>query len=93
GFFACSSISALKILSIIKAKRHTFKTIDSSVSINEAAFNVGIALASFIGGIVLSYLGIEFNALFCALFVLPALILSLFLAKDKFSFDQIKRKK
>ncbi|MBK1991215.1 MFS transporter [Campylobacter sp. 2018MI35] len=93
GFFAFSSISALKILSIIKAKRHTFKTIDSSVSVNEAAFNVGIALASFIGGLVLSYLGIEFNALFCALFVLPALILSLFFAKDKFSFNQIKRKK
>ncbi|NES53614.1 MFS transporter, partial [Escherichia coli] len=45
GFFALSTIPALKMLSITKAKRHTYKVIDSTVSVNEAAFNVGIALA------------------------------------------------
>lgn len=45
------------MLSITKAKCHTYKVIDSTVSVNEAAFNVGIALASFLGGVVLSRIG------------------------------------
>ena len=92
GFFAFSTIPALKMLSITKAKRHTYKVIDSTVSVNEAAFNVGIALASFLGGIVLAGLGIEFNALFSALFVSPALIFALLFAKDKLNYKKFQRK-
>lgn len=92
GFFAFSTIPALKMLSITKAKRHTYKVIDSTVSVNEAAFNVGIALASFLGGIVLARLGIEFNALFSALFVSPALIFALLFAKDKLNYKKFQRK-
>ncbi|TKX32794.1 MFS transporter [Campylobacter aviculae] len=91
GFFSFSTIPALKMLSIAKAKRYTQKMIDSTISVNEAAFNVGIALASFIGGLVLTNIGIEFNAIFSSLFVLPALIFSLIFAKDKISFKHLKR--
>ncbi|TKX31792.1 MFS transporter [Campylobacter estrildidarum] len=91
GFFSFSTIPALKMLSITKAKRHTYKIIDSTISVNEAAFNVGIALASFIGGFVLANIGIEFNALFSSLFVLPALIFSLMFAKDKINFEHFKK--
>ncbi|HEC1766296.1 TPA: MFS transporter [Campylobacter lari] len=90
GFFSFSTISAFKVLSIAKAKRYTYKAQESTVSVNEASFNIGIALASFIGGLVLTYFGIEFNALFSAIFVLPALLFAFLFAKDKFS--SIKRK-
>lgn len=90
GFFAFSSISALKMLGISKAKRHSYKVADSAVSINEASFNVGIALASFIGGLVLAYWGVEFNALFSALFILPALFFSLLFAKDRLKVQRNK---
>lgn len=90
GFFAFSTIPALKMLSIAKAKRHTYKVIDSTVSVNEAAF--GIALASFLGEIVLARLGIEFNALFSALFVSPALIFALLFTKDKLNYKKFQRK-
>ena len=93
GFFAFSTIPALKMLSISKAKRHTYNFVDSTVSVNEAAFNVGIALASFLGGLVLANLGIEFNAIFSALFVLPGLIFALLFAKDKINFTKIGKNK
>ncbi|MFQ6341617.1 MFS transporter [Campylobacter sp. VTCC 70190] len=93
GFFGFSAISALKILSLAKAKRHSFSFIDSTISVNEAAFNVGIALASFFGGLVLSSFGVEFNAIFAALFLSPALILTLLFAKDKINYQKLNRKK
>ncbi|MCX2682490.1 MFS transporter [Campylobacter sp. MIT 21-1685] len=90
GFFAFSSIPALKALGFIKAKRYSYKVIDSTVSVNEASFNVGIALASFIGGLVLAFFGIELNALFSAFFILPALLFSVLFAKDKFRIQKYK---
>lgn len=93
GFFSFSTIPALKMLSISKAKRHTINFVDSTVSVNEAAFNVGIALASFLGGLVLANLGVEFNAVFSALFVLPGLIFALLFAKDKVNFNTLGQKK
>lgn len=93
GAVAFSSIPALKMLSISKAKRHTNKFIDSTVSVNEAAFNVGIALASWLGGFVLVHFGVEFNAVFAALFILPALLFSILFARDKFDYTKLKRKK
>ncbi|PAF52390.1 MFS transporter [Helicobacter sp. 13S00477-4] len=77
GFFAFGGISPLKTLAIISAQKYTPNFTDSSISINEAAFNVGIALASFIGGLVFAHLGIIFNPIFAAIFALPALIIVL----------------
>ncbi|TQR33695.1 MFS transporter [Campylobacter sp. MIT 99-7217] len=93
GFFAFSTIPSLKMLSIAKAKRHSHKFIDSTVSVNEAAFNVGIALASWLGGLVLMNFGVQFNALFSALFVLPALIFAFIFAKDKLNYTKFSSSK
>ncbi|PAF43345.1 MFS transporter [Helicobacter sp. 11S03491-1] len=77
GFFAFGGISPLKTLTMISAQKYTPNFTDSSISINEGAFNVGIALASFVGGIVFARLGIVFNPIFAAIFVLPALLITL----------------
>lgn len=92
GFLAFSTIPALKMIALHKAKRHTNSYVDSTVSVNEAAFNVGIALASWLGGLVLVGLGIEFNAVFAALFVLPALLFSMLFAKDKVDYKKLKKR-
>lgn len=93
GALSFSTIPALKMMGLTKAKRHANSFIDSAVSVNEAAFNVGIALASWLGGFVLAHLGVEFNAVFAALFILPALLFSVLFAKDKVDFHKLKRKK
>lgn len=93
GFLAFSTIPALKMIALHKAKRHSNPFVDSTVSVNEAAFNVGIALASWLGGVVLVKLGVEFNAVFAALFILPALLFSVLFAKDKMDYKKLEKKK
>lgn len=79
GFLAFASIPALKINAMNMARKHTPDCMESSISVNESAFNVGIALANQIGGLVVitPFLGVAFNPFFAALFVLPAFLLVL----------------
>ena len=79
GFLSFASIPALKVNAMNMARKYTPDSMDSSVSVNEAAFNVGIALANQIGGLVVvaPFLGVSFNPLFASLFALPAFILVL----------------
>ncbi|WP_253248290.1 MFS transporter [Helicobacter sp. 12S02634-8] len=77
GFFSFGGISPLKSLAMMSAAKYTPDFMDSSISINEGAFNVGIALASFIGGVVFAHLGIVFNPIFASLFALPAFVIVL----------------
>lgn len=76
GFVAFASIPALKMNAMNVAKKYTPNFMDSSMSVNEAAFNVGIAVANQIGGLVViaPLLGITYNPLFAALFAIPGLI-------------------
>ena len=79
GFLAFASIPALKVNAMNAARKYTPDSMDSSVSVNEGAFNVGIALANQVGGIVVvaPLLGVGFNPLFAAGFALLALLLVL----------------
>lgn len=65
GFWAFSCVSPLKKLAMEYATHYTPQTIESSISINEASFNIGIACASLIGGVVLTQFGVDFVPL-CA---------------------------
>ncbi|MCE3037317.1 MFS transporter [Helicobacter sp. faydin-H20] len=73
GFFAFAGISPLKSFAMIAAQKYAQDFKDSAVSVNEASFNVGIALASFFGGLIVEIFGVGYNPFFAALFVLPAL--------------------
>ena len=77
GFVAFAGIAPLKSLSMMSARKYAADFNEAAVSVNEAAFNVGIALASFIGGIVVTFLGVGANPFFAALFALPIFILVL----------------
>lgn len=75
AFFGFASIAPLKTLSTFLARSYTPKTQSDTIAINEGAFNVGIALASLIGGLVEHNIGINFNGLFAALFSLCAVVI------------------
>lgn len=72
AFFGFASIAPLKMLSSHLARIYTPKTQNDTIALNEGAFNVGIALASLIGGVVEYTIGINFNGIFSALFSVVA---------------------
>lgn len=84
AFFGFSMISPLKMLSTHLARTYTPATQNDTIAINEGSFNVGIALASFIGGMVEARIGINFNGLFGALFSLSAFCILVFFIRKAY---------
>lgn len=82
GIAGFASIAPLKSLAMLSAKKYASDFSDSAISVNEGAFNVGIMCASALGGAVFAYFGIEFNALFGALFVLPGFLIVCFIPRS-----------
>ena len=78
AFFGFASIAPLKMLSTFLANKYTPDTQNNTIALNEASFNLGIALAAFIGGLVEHYIHVNFNGLFGALFSLLACVILLF---------------
>lgn len=70
AFFGFASIAPLKMLSTYLASKYTPDTQNDTIALNEASFNLGIAIAAFVGGLVEQYIHIDFNGLFGALFSL-----------------------
>ena len=82
AFFGFASIAPLKILSTHLANKYTPDTQNNTIALNEASFNLGIALAAFIGGLVQEYIHIDFNGLFGALFsLISCMILLIYIRK------------
>lgn len=75
GLVGFAGIAPLKMFAMLNAKKYAKVFEDSAISVNEASFNVGIAMASFLGGIVLKYFGVIFTPICAACIVIPALII------------------
>lgn len=82
GMVSFASIAPLKSLAILSSHKYAKGFEDSAISVNEGSFNVGIACASALGGAIFAHLGIEFNAIFAALFAVPALVIVLFIPRS-----------
>lgn len=82
GMVSFASIAPLKSLAILSSHKYVKGFEESAISVNEGSFNVGIACASALGGAIFAHLGIEFNALFAALFALPALMIVLLMPRS-----------
>lgn len=82
GMVSFASIAPLKSLAILSSHKYAKGFEESAISVNEGSFNVGIACASALGGAIFAHLGIEFNALFAALFALPALMIVLLMPRS-----------
>ncbi|WP_429091704.1 MFS transporter [Aeromonas veronii] len=72
GAFAFGNVPGLQVLVVKQAELHTPKTVDVASGLNIAAFNVGIALGSVVGGFVVEHLGLMHTPWIGALIVLLA---------------------
>ena len=72
GAFAFGNVPGLQVLVVKQAERHTPNAVDVASGLNIAAFNVGIALGSVVGGFVVKHLGLMHTPWIGALIVLLA---------------------
>lgn len=76
GLFAFMNVPGLQVYVVILAERFVPSAVDVASAINIAAFNGGIALGSYIGGLVTSSLGLIHTAWVGGLMVVAAVILT-----------------
>ncbi|MGY3942559.1 MFS transporter [Aeromonas tecta] len=72
GAFAFGNVPGLQVLVVKQAEIHTPNAVDVASGLNIAAFNVGIALGSVVGGQVVEHLGLMHTPWIGALIVLLA---------------------
>ena len=77
GAFAFGNVPALQVLVVQEAERHAPNAVDVASGLNIAAFNIGIAIGSVVGGVVVEHLGLMHTPWIGALIVLAALGLTL----------------
>ncbi|CUW03306.1 MFS transporter [Serratia grimesii] len=75
GVFAFGNVPGLQVYVVQKAEQYTPNAVDVASGLNIAAFNVGIALGSVIGGQTVVSLGLAQTPWIGALIVLVALLL------------------
>lgn len=75
GVFAFGNVPGLQVYVVQKAEQYTPNAVDVASGLNIAAFNVGIALGSVIGGQTVSTLGLAQTPWIGAVIVLVALLL------------------
>lgn len=77
GGFAFGNVPALQVLVVQEAERHAPNAVDVASGLNIAAFNIGIAIGSVVGGLVVEHLGLMHTPWVGALIVVTALGLTL----------------
>lgn len=76
GAFAFGNVPGLQVLVVQQAKRHAPQAVDVASGLNIAAFNVGIAIGSVVGGFTVEQLGVAHTPWVGAMIVLLALALT-----------------
>ncbi|MGG0755794.1 MFS transporter [Brevibacillus laterosporus] len=76
GLLAFMNVPGLQVYVVMLAERYAPKAVDVASALNIAAFNAGIAIGAYLGGIVTDKLGLIHTAWVGALMVLGAVILT-----------------
>jgi multidrug resistance protein len=76
GLLAFMNVPGLQVYVVILAERFVPSAVDVASAINIAAFNAGIAIGSFVGGIVTDSIGLIHTTWIGALMVLVAAVLT-----------------
>ncbi|SYX86296.1 MFS transporter [Paenibacillus alvei] len=76
GLLAFMNVPGLQVYVVILAERFVPSAVDVASAINIAAFNAGIAIGSFVGGIVTDSIGLIHTTWIGALMVLAATVLT-----------------
>jgi predicted MFS family arabinose efflux permease len=76
GLFAFMNVPGLQVYVVILAERFVPSAVDVASAMNIAAFNAGIAIGSYLGGVVTDSIGLVYTTWIGALMVLIATILT-----------------
>ncbi|MBB3126395.1 putative MFS family arabinose efflux permease [Paenibacillus rhizosphaerae] len=76
GLLAFMNVPGLQVYVVMLAERFAPKAVDVASSVNIAAFNAGIALGAYLGGIVTDHLGLIHTAWIGSLMVAAAVLLT-----------------
>ncbi|QSS98611.1 MFS transporter [Pontibacillus sp. ALD_SL1] len=76
GLFAFMNVPALQILVVNLAEQYVPSAVNVASALNIAAFNVGIAIGSFVGGFVVDSIGLEHTPWVGAVMVVGAVLLT-----------------
>ncbi|OBX03883.1 MFS transporter [Gallibacterium genomosp. 3] len=83
GAFMFGNVPPLQVYVVQTAEQHTPNAVDIASGLNIAAFNIGIALGSIIGGQTVSMAGLPQTPWVGAMIVLMALVLVIFSGKTQ----------
>ncbi len=76
GIFAFMNVPGLQVYVVMLAERFVPSAVDVASAINIAAFNAGIAIGSYLGGIITDSVGLIHTAWIGAVMVLGAVVLT-----------------
>ncbi|WP_054025667.1 MFS transporter [Bacillus sp. FJAT-28004] len=76
GLFAFMNVPGLQVHVVMLAERYAPKAVDVASAVNIAAFNAGIAIGAYLGGVVTDSIGLIHTAWVGALMVVGAVILT-----------------
>jgi len=76
GLLAFMNVPGLQVYVVMLAERYAPKSVDVASALNIAAFNAGIAIGAYLGGIVADSMGLIHTAWVGALMVLVAVLLT-----------------
>lgn len=76
GLLAFMNVPGLQVYVVMLAERFAPKAVDVASAVNIAAFNAGIAIGAYLGGVVTDTLGLIHTAWVGALMILGAVILT-----------------
>lgn len=77
------NVSGLQLYVVQLAEQYLPETVSMASALNISAFNVGIAMGAFIGGLVTEYIGLGYTPIVGFLMVFIAIILTFYMKKDK----------
>ena len=81
GIFAFMNVPALQIYVVQLAEKHVPSSVDVASALNIAAFNVGIAIGAFVGGLIVNSIGLIHTPWIGGIMVLGAATLTYWSSK------------
>ncbi|WP_281974325.1 MFS transporter [Halobacillus litoralis] len=79
GLFAFMNVSGLQVLVVNLAEKYVPSAVNVASALNIAAFNIGIAIGSFVGGLIVDHLGLIHTPWIGAVMVVGAVFLTAWL--------------
>lgn len=83
GLFAFMNVPGLQLVVVSLAEKYTPSAVNVASAFNIAAFNVGIAIGSIVGGIIVDSIGVIHTPWVGAIMVLGAVLLTAWLRKKE----------